>query len=79
MGYATSLLFAQAGANVVVAASMTVDGEEVAKLASERGNEAVFQHTDVSVEADVEALVARATDTFGRLDIILTTPASVVR
>lgn len=70
MGYATSLLFAQAGANVVVADLNDVDGEQVAKLASESGNEAVFQHTDVSVEADVEALVARATDTFGRLDII---------
>ncbi len=46
------------------------DGEEVAKLASESGNKAVFQHTDVSIEAEIEALIARATDTFGRLDIM---------
>ena len=47
-----------------------LNGKEVAKLASASGNEAVYQHTDVSVEADIEALVARATDTFGRLDIM---------
>ena len=70
MGRAASLLFAQAGANVVVADLNDTEGEEVAKLASESGNGAVFQHTDVSVESDIEALVARATDTFGRLDIM---------
>ena len=70
MGRAASLLFAQAGANVVVADLNDTDGEEVAKLASESGNEAVYQHTDVSAESDVEAMVARATDTFGRLDIL---------
>src|SRR5207342_3177068 len=33
-------------------------------------NKALFQRTDVSVEADVAALVARATSAFGRLDIM---------
>jgi NAD(P)-dependent dehydrogenase (short-subunit alcohol dehydrogenase family) len=70
MGRASSLLFAQAGAHVVVADLNDAGGEEVAKLASESGNKAVFQHTDVSIEADIEALVARATETFGRLDIM---------
>lgn len=70
MGRAASLLFAQAGANVVVADLNDAGGEEVAKLASESDNEAVFQHTDVSVETDIEALVARATETFGRLDVM---------
>lgn len=70
MGRAAALLFAQAGANVVVADLNDAGGEEVAALASESGNESVHQHADVSVEADVEALVSRATDTFGRLDIL---------
>ena len=70
MGRATSLLFAQAGANVVVADLNAAGGEEVAELASETGNEAVFQRADVSVEADVAALVERATKTFGRLDVM---------
>src|SRR5207342_190438 len=33
-------------------------------------NKALFQRTDVSVEADVAALVARATKAFGRLDVM---------
>jgi len=70
MGHATSLLFAEAGANVVVADLNDEDGKAVAKRASDSGNEAVFQHTDVSIESDVEALIARTTDNFGRLDII---------
>jgi NAD(P)-dependent dehydrogenase (short-subunit alcohol dehydrogenase family) len=70
MGRASSLLFAQAGANVVVADLNEAGGEEVAKLASESGNQAVYHHTDVSAESDIEALVTRATDTFGRLDIM---------
>ncbi len=70
MGRAASLLFARSGANVVLADLNSAAGEEVAKLASESGNKALFQRADVSVEADVAALVARATKAFGRLDIM---------
>jgi len=70
MGRATSLLFAEAGACVVVADLNEQGGEEVAKLARERGPGAVFQRADVSREADVAALVARAQSEFGRLDIM---------
>ncbi len=70
MGRAASLLFAQAGANVVVADLNDSDGEDVVQLASGSGNEAVFQHTDVSAEPDIKALIECAMDTFGRLDIM---------
>ncbi len=70
MGKAAALLFARAGAHVVLADLNVAGGEEVARLASETGNEALFQRTDVSNEADVAALVARATKRFGRLDIM---------
>jgi len=70
MGRASALLFAQAGANVVVADLNVDGGEEVAKLASASGNRALFQRTDVSAEADLVALVARALQAFGRLDIM---------
>lgn len=69
MGKAASILFAREGANVVVADLNAPGGEEVAKLATEAGSKAVFQRTDVSQEADIEALVARALSEFGRLDI----------
>jgi NAD(P)-dependent dehydrogenase (short-subunit alcohol dehydrogenase family) len=70
MGRAASILFARHGANVVLADLNAQSGEEVAKLASESGNKALFHRTDVSVEADVAALVARATKAFGRVDIM---------
>lgn len=70
MGKAASILFARAGANVVVADLNTPGGEEVAKLASEAGAKAIFQRTDVSAEADIEALVATAMSAFGHLDIM---------
>ncbi|HZZ37056.1 MAG TPA: SDR family NAD(P)-dependent oxidoreductase [Caulobacteraceae bacterium] len=70
MGRATSILFAREGANVVLADLNVAGGEESVGLASESGNRCVFQRTDVSAEADVSALVARATKEFGRLDIM---------
>lgn len=71
MGRAASMLFARSGANVVVADLNASGGEDVAKFATaESGNPCVFQRTDVSLESDVAALVARATKTFGRLDVI---------
>jgi len=70
MGRATSLLFAKMGAHVVLADLNVDGGEEVAKLASQSGNKALFQRTDVSNEADVKALVERAVGAFGRLDIM---------
>jgi NAD(P)-dependent dehydrogenase (short-subunit alcohol dehydrogenase family) len=69
MGKAASILFAREGANVVLADLNVDGGEEVANLASQSGNRCVFQRTDVSQEADVEALVARALSEFGRLNV----------
>ena len=69
MGKAASILFSRAGAHVVVADLNVAGGEEVARLATEAGQRAVFQRTDVSQEADIEALVARALKEFGHLDI----------
>jgi NAD(P)-dependent dehydrogenase (short-subunit alcohol dehydrogenase family) len=70
MGRETSLLFARAGANVVLADLNVPGGDEVAELASRSGNQALFQRTDVTQEVDVAALVARAMNAFGRLDIM---------
>lgn len=70
MGLAASILFAREGANVVLADLNASGGEAAAKSASESGNRCVFQRTDVSSEADVAALVKRALDEFGRLDVM---------
>ncbi|MBV9903072.1 MAG: SDR family NAD(P)-dependent oxidoreductase, partial [Alphaproteobacteria bacterium] len=70
MGKAASILFAREGANVVVADLNTKGGEEVAAEAGKSGNRCVFHRTDVSDEAQVKALVARAVSEFGGLDLM---------
>ncbi len=67
IGAATVRLFAEEGAAVVVA-----DIEDAAgrALASEVGPRALYVHTDVSREADVEAAVRQTVERFGRLDCL---------
>ncbi|MCL7990108.1 MAG: SDR family oxidoreductase [marine benthic group bacterium] len=68
IGRATAEVFAAKGAKVVLAARRS---EELASLADEiegRGGEATVITTDVSSPEDVEAMVAHAMETFGRLD-----------
>jgi NAD(P)-dependent dehydrogenase (short-subunit alcohol dehydrogenase family) len=70
MGKAASVLFSREGANVVLADLNVAGGEATAAEATAAGQRCVFQKTDVSNEADVKALVQRALDEFGRLDIM---------
>jgi NAD(P)-dependent dehydrogenase (short-subunit alcohol dehydrogenase family) len=70
MGHAAAILFAQQGAHVVLADLNTKGGEAAAAEASKAGPRCVFQRTDVSAEADVKAMIERATGEFGKLDIL---------
>ena len=70
MGKAAALLFAKEGAHVVLADLNSPGGEATAQEASAAGPKCVFQRTDVSLEADIAALVARALSEFGRLDVM---------
>jgi NAD(P)-dependent dehydrogenase (short-subunit alcohol dehydrogenase family) len=68
IGRATAQIFAREGAKVVVADVLVEGGEETVRLIKAAGGEAIFVKTDVSQPADVEALVKRAVETYGRLD-----------
>ncbi len=68
IGRACALAFAREGAKVVVADVLVRGGEETVQMIKEAGGESIFVKTDVSKTADVEALVKRAVDTYGRLD-----------
>ena len=68
IGKAAALAFAAAGAKVVIASRGQGPGEEVVRLIRETDGEAAWVQTDVSVAAQVEALVAAALEKFGRLD-----------
>jgi NAD(P)-dependent dehydrogenase (short-subunit alcohol dehydrogenase family) len=69
MGRASARLFAREGATVLVADIQDEAGEAVAQEITAAGGRAVFQHTDVTQEADLVALIGRAVDEFGSLDI----------
>jgi len=68
IGRASALAFAREGARVVVADVSVEGGEETVRLIQQNGGEAVFVKTDVSQAGEVEALIARAVATYGRLD-----------
>lgn len=60
--------FAEEGAKVVVA---DINGAEAKRVAGEIGEAACAVTVDVTVSADVEAMIAAATSGFGKLDILI--------
>ena len=70
VGRATSLRFAEEGAKVVVADVDLERAKGTVQLIEEAGGTAIADQCDVSQEADVEATIALAVSSFGRLDII---------
>jgi NAD(P)-dependent dehydrogenase (short-subunit alcohol dehydrogenase family) len=68
IGRATSVAFAERGANVVVAGRREAEGAETVALIQKAGGHGLFVRTDVAVESEIAALVARTQEHFGRLD-----------
>lgn len=68
IGRESALAFARAGAKVVVSDITVEAGEETARMIRDMGGEAVFVKADVSKQHDVEALVEKTVETYGRLD-----------
>jgi NAD(P)-dependent dehydrogenase (short-subunit alcohol dehydrogenase family) len=68
IGRASSLVFAREGARVVVADVDEEQGRRTVSMVEEHGGLASFVRADVSVREDVEAMVAHALGTYGRLD-----------
>jgi NAD(P)-dependent dehydrogenase (short-subunit alcohol dehydrogenase family) len=70
IGHGTALCLAREGAAVLAADLNSQGGEQVIAEIAAAGGRAVFQHTEVSSEPDVKALVDRALSEYGRLDIM---------
>jgi len=68
LGKASALSLARAGARVVVSGRRTEEGEQVAQLIKDADGEAAFIRADMSLKADVEALVTQTVEMYGRLD-----------
>jgi len=68
IGRASALTFAREGAKVVVADVVVAGGEETVGMIKKAGGEALFVKADVSKAVEVEAMVNRAVEAYGRLD-----------
>jgi NAD(P)-dependent dehydrogenase (short-subunit alcohol dehydrogenase family) len=68
IGRATALAFAAEGARVVIAARRENLGAEVVEAIKNKGGEAVFIKTDVTLPDDIENLFKAISAKYGRLD-----------
>src|SRR6204780_337544 len=69
IGRDTGVLFAKAGAKVVVAGRRELEGNQTIELIRAAGGDGLFVKTDVSKAAEVDALIRKVVEGFGRLDI----------
>jgi len=68
IGARTAEIFVREGARVLIADLRRDRGERLARTLGESGS---FIRTDVTVEADVERMIAHAVERFGRLDCLV--------
>jgi len=76
IGRATALLFAREGADVVAAARTGSEVQAVAGEVRALGQRALALPTDLSHEAEIDAMVRRTLEEFGRVDILVNNAAS---
>ena len=69
IGRETAVLFAGAGAKVVVAGRREKEGQDTVELIRAAGGDGLFVKTDVSKASEVDALVQKTVEKFGRLDV----------
>jgi NAD(P)-dependent dehydrogenase (short-subunit alcohol dehydrogenase family) len=70
IGRATVLEMALRGARVVVSDVNDAAGEQTTADIAAAGGSAVYQHADMRSLDDIEALMQRAVDEYGRLDVL---------
>ena len=79
MGEGIARVFAGEGAKVVISARNETNGDAVAASIVKEGGHAVFQRADVRVEADCRALIDRAVEVYGRIDVLVNNAGIVTR
>jgi NAD(P)-dependent dehydrogenase (short-subunit alcohol dehydrogenase family) len=68
IGRATAIAFAEQGADVVIAGRREAEGAESLTLVQKAGGQGLFVRADVNDESEIEAMVAKTLERFGRLD-----------
>jgi NAD(P)-dependent dehydrogenase (short-subunit alcohol dehydrogenase family) len=68
IGRATAIAMSAAGAKVVFSGRRDAEGEETAALICKAGAECLFVRSDMSREADIQALMEQTIATYSKLD-----------
>ena len=68
IGRATAKIFAREGARLVLADVVEDGGKQTLAMVADTGKDAIFVKTDVSKQEDVDALIAKAVEAYGRID-----------
>lgn len=71
LGEATARHLASLGAKVIIGARRQDKLETIVKDIKDKGGEAEYLATDVTITSDVKALVQKAVDVFGRIDVMI--------
>jgi NAD(P)-dependent dehydrogenase (short-subunit alcohol dehydrogenase family) len=69
IGRDTAVLFAKAGAKVVFTGRREAEGNETLNLVRAAGGDGFFLKSNVSTSADVQSMVQKTVEKFGRLDV----------
>jgi NAD(P)-dependent dehydrogenase (short-subunit alcohol dehydrogenase family) len=69
IGRDTAVLFAKEGVKVVVAGRRELEGKETIELVRTAGGDGLFVKADVAKASDVEELIQKTVEKFGRLDV----------
>ena len=75
MGEGIARLFASEGGLLVVSDKDEQNAEAVAASIVNKGGRAIFQRADIRVEADCRALIDRAVEAYGRIDVLVNNAA----
>lgn len=76
IGKATALLFGEAKANVVIASRNEAKAMEVVKEIFEKGGEATYIQTDISDAKQVESLIAKTVEKYGKINCCVNNAAA---
>jgi NAD(P)-dependent dehydrogenase (short-subunit alcohol dehydrogenase family) len=70
IGRATAARFAKEGARLIIADYSEENGIQTVNLVREMGGEAEFIRTNMTIAEDVQSMIQKAVDTFGKVDIL---------
>ena len=79
IGRAIALALAESGANVVIADKALDGAEEMAREIESAGGKAIATKTDVTDSKEVEQMVQRTIEKFGKIDILINNAGIIAR